>query len=76
MTDQALEKDYSLAEVAKALGMSTRWVRDRCNIDKVEHLRYGHKIRFTAEQVAKLRAAHVQAPVEQSVTTGRRKRSA
>lgn len=69
-----LTKDYTLTEVAKALGMSQRWVRDRCNLDGAEHLRYGHKIRFTAEQVEKLRAAHTKAPVEQGVTTGRRKK--
>lgn len=71
-----LTRDFSLGEVAEALGMSTRWVRDRINIDGAEHLRYGHKIRFTAEQVDKLRAAHVQSPVQQSVTTGRKRKSA
>lgn len=70
-----LTKDYTLAEVAKALGMSPRWVRDRCNVDGAEHLRYGHKIRFTAEQVAKLRASHVKSPVSAAVTTGRKRKS-
>lgn len=77
MTDPTpLAKDYSLAEVAQALGMSTRWVRDRCNLDGAAHQRYGHKIRFTAEQVDQLRASHVKHPVEQSITTGRKKKSA
>lgn len=75
----ALEPDYSLQEVAKAIGMSTRWIRDRVN-DKdepAEHLRYGHKIRFTAAQVEKLRAAHVKAPapVIESITTGKKRRA-
>lgn len=65
-----LERDYSLQEVATALGMSTRWVRDRCNLDNAEHLRYGHKIRFTADQVEKLRASYTKTPVEASITTG------
>lgn len=69
-----LSRDYTLTEVAQALGMSTRWVRDRCNLDGAEHLRFGHKIRFSAEQVDKLRAAHVKVPASESVTTGRRKR--
>lgn len=75
-----LEPDYSLADVAQALGMSTRWVRDRIRKGEngegppVEHLRYGHKIRFTATQVDKIREAHTKAPVEQSMTTGRKKR--
>lgn len=71
-----LNPDYTLKEVAAALGMSTRWVRDRVNLDGAEHIRYGQKIRFTAEQVDKLRAAHTKAPVEQSITTGRKRRSA
>ena len=79
-----LPKDRTLEEVAEALGMSTRWIRDRIREGKegkgpaVEHIRYGHKIRFTAEQVEKLRASHVeQAPIaEQPVTTGRKKKSA
>lgn len=70
-----LTKDYTLAEVAVALGMSQRWVRDRCNVDGAEHLRYGHKIRFTAQQVEKLRAAHVKAPASEAVTTGRKRRT-
>lgn len=71
-----LERDYTVDEVAEALGMSTRWVRDRVNQDGAEHLRYGHKIRFTAEQVEALRRSHTKAPVKsQPVTTGRKKRS-
>lgn len=65
-----LESDYTLEEVAAALGMSTRWVRDRIRHDKAEHSRYGAKIRFTAAQVAKLRAAHVRTQVAEPVTTG------
>lgn len=72
-----LEPDYSLAEVAKAIGMSTRWIRDRVNDENnpAEHLRYGHKIRFTDAQVKKLREQHTKssAPVVASITTGRKK---
>lgn len=73
MTD--LPKDYTLDEVAEALGMSTRWVRERIK-EGAEHIRYGHKIRFTAEQVEKLRAAHIKAPAAESITTGRKRKSA
>lgn len=72
-----LEPDYSLAEVADALGMSERWVRARIK-DGAEHQRYGHKIRFTEAQVDKLRASHVQRPalvVEKPVTTSKKKAS-
>lgn len=71
-----LDRDYSLEEVAKALGMSTRWVRNQIATGNVEHIRYGHKIRFTSEQVEALRAANVRRPIEQSITTGRKKKSA
>lgn len=65
-----LAKDYTLAEVAFALGMSTRWVRDRIRLDGARCQRYGHVIRFTEEQVADLRAAHVASKVSEPVTTG------
>lgn len=70
-----LPPDYDLEQVAEALGMSTRWVRDRVK-EGAEHQRYGRKIRFTDQQVAKLRAAHTQQPAVESITTGRKKRSA
>lgn len=68
-----LEPDFSLQEVAAALGMSTRWVRDRCNLDGASHQRYGHKIRFTAKQVQELRDVHARVAVEESITTGKKK---
>lgn len=73
MSDE-LARDFSLAEVADALGMSERWVRTRVK-EGAEHQRYGHKIRFTAEQVDRLRARHTKQPVAQSITTGRKRAS-
>lgn len=70
-----LDPDYTLDEVAEALGMSTRWIRDRIRLDGVEHMRFGRTIRFTAEQVDKLRAAHVRQPQPESITTGHKKRA-
>jgi hypothetical protein len=68
-----LEKDFTLQEVADALGMSERWLRQQVKAGAV-HNRYGHKIRFTTDQVEKLRGRYVQAPaVEESVTTGRKR---
>lgn len=69
----ALEIDYTLEEVARALKMSPRWVRDRIRLDGAEHTRYGHVIRFTEEQVTKLRRAHIKTPVTESITTGPKK---
>lgn len=70
-----LTPDYTLKEVADALRVSERWVRDRIRLDGAEHQRKGHKITFSAEQVEKLRAAHTKAPVEQSITTGRKRKA-
>ena len=70
-----LEPNYTLAEVAQALGMSERWVRNQLK-DGAEHIRFGHKIKFTAAQVEALRAKHVQQPAPQSITTGRKRRTA
>lgn len=70
-----LEPDFSLEEVATAIGMSTRWIRDRVKHDGAEHIRYGHKIRFTAAMVDKLRAAHTVAHPVAPVTTGPAKKA-
>lgn len=70
-----LEKDYTLSEVAKALSMSTRWLRDRIKADQLPHQKYGHKILFTSAQVEAIRARYAAAtPVEQSITTGRKRK--
>lgn len=74
-----LPRDYDLDEVAAALGMSTRWVRDRIKAGEkgeksyIEHIRRGHKIRFTAEQVEALRLADTATAPVQSVTTGKKR---
>lgn len=69
-----LEPDYTMEEVAQALGMSPRWVRQKVK-DGAEHQRYGHKIKFTEAQVEKLRASHTKVPVVESITTGKKKAS-
>lgn len=65
-----LEVDYTVAEVAAALGRSPKWVRARIKIDKVAHQRYGNKIMFTRAQVDALRALFVRGMVSDPVTTG------
>lgn len=71
----ALPRDYSLDEVATALGMSTRWVRERIK-GGAAHQRYGHKIAFTADQVEALRASHTKTPApEGAITSGKKKRA-
>lgn len=73
-TTPDLEPDHSLAEVATALGMSTRWVRQRI-ADGAEHQRYGHKIRFTPAQVQALRESHAANTQPANVVTTGKKRS-
>lgn len=70
-----IQTDYTLDEVASALGMSTRWVRQRIR-EGAEHQRYGHKIRFTAAQVERLKSQFTTTTAPTSITTGRKKRSA
>lgn len=72
-----LDPDYTIDEVAAALGMSDRWLRAKMKADKLAHQRYGHKIKFTAEQVEAIRSRYAAepAPAEQ-ITTGKKKRSA
>jgi hypothetical protein len=79
------ETDYTLTETAKALKVSTRWIRDRIKAGAdpdsdspfVEHIRRGNKIMFTTEQVEKLRHSDAQTPpvVVESITTGRKRRA-
>lgn len=77
MSTTDLPKTYTLEEVAKALGMSERWVRRQIKLG-AEHTRLGQKIRFTLKQYEALRDMNVAVgvPTPQAVTTGRRKRSA
>jgi biotin operon repressor len=79
-TDKTLPRDYSLEEVAAALGMSERWVRNLIAAGKenkgpvIEHIRRGHKIKFTEDQYLKLRAhGSVKPDAAESITTGPKK---
>jgi hypothetical protein len=75
VTDETLPHDYTLTETAAALRMSTRWLRDRIKADKLEHEKRGHKIIFTAAQVEAVRTRYTVQPVEQSITTGKKRGS-
>jgi hypothetical protein len=81
-----LEPEYDLNQIAEAMRRSPRWVRNQIKAGKdgngpfIEHQGGGpgSKITMTAEQVEKFRASRTQtAPVVvESITTGRKKRSA
>lgn len=77
-----VESDFTLTETADKLRVSTRWIRDRIKAGEkgekpfVEHIRRGHKIMFTADQVEALRMSDAHTtPVVESVTTGRKRAS-
>lgn len=77
MTDETtpLPRDYTLTEAADALRVSTRWLRDRIKADKLPHGKRGHKIVFSGEQVEAIRKRYTAQPIEQSITTGRKKKA-
>lgn len=82
MTDPTeLTRDHTLEEVADALRMSSKWIRNKIKDGKagrgpvIAYERRGHKIVFTDEQVAALRNQFTDAPTTggDSITTGRKK---
>lgn len=78
MTDETtptLPRDYTLTEVAAALRVSTRWLRDKIKADKLPHGTRGHKLVFSGDQVAAIRKRYEAQPIEQSITTGKKRRS-
>lgn len=80
-----LEPEYTLPEIAKAMRKSERWVRAQIKAGRdgtgpwVEHQGGGpgSPITMTAAQVDTFRAQRTQtAPVVESITTGKKRRSA
>jgi predicted DNA-binding protein YlxM (UPF0122 family) len=71
-----LDKDYSIDEVAEAIGMSKRWIYAQIK-EGAEHQFYGNTVRFTAAQVDLLREQHTRAKVQvpASITTGHKRRA-
>lgn len=65
-----VQSDYTLAETASILRVSTRWVRDAVKAHGVEHQRYGRKYTFTAVQIDALRALQTRTKRNEPVTTG------
>lgn len=69
-----LDPDFTLKQVASAIGMSERWIRQRI-AEGAAHQRYGHKIRFTPAQVQALRESHAANTAPANVVTTGKKRS-
>lgn len=70
------QPDLNLKETAAVIRMSERWLRQQIADGLVECERRGHKIFFNPAQVEKLRQSFTVRPAAQSITTGRKKRSA
>jgi hypothetical protein len=52
--------DLDTKAAAELLGMSAEWLRKQAAARLVPHNRYGRSVRFTAEQVAQIRAMSAQ----------------
>ncbi len=72
---EAVEKDYTLEQIAAAMDMSTRWVRDQLKDNTIAHRRPGGRIRMSADQLEQFKARYDVVPVVQSITTGRKRRA-
>ena len=55
---------YTVSEVAKRLGVSSRWLADECRAGRIEHIHIARRRRFTAKQVDALIAKHTVEPVD------------
>lgn len=45
---------YTVSQVAKMLGVSSRWLADRCRAEEVDHVYMARKRKFTPAQVEKV----------------------
>lgn len=64
---------HDLAAIAKAMGTSTRWVRDRLRLDGIEYTKLGNRIRMTDAQLDAFKAAYVVNATPVGGTTGRKR---
>jgi len=49
---------YTVGQVAKMLGVSSRWLADRCRAEEVDHVYMARKRKFTPAQVEKVLAQY------------------
>ena len=53
-----------MSEVAKRLGVSSRWLADECRAGRIEHIHIARRRRFTANQVDALITKHTVEPTD------------
>lgn len=57
--DEATQKIYyTLGQVAAMLGVSSRWLADRCRAEEVDHVYMARRRKFTPEQVQQVLAQY------------------
>ena|ERR1700754_5017952 len=49
---------YTVKQVAKMIGVSSRWLADRCRAEDVEHVYIARKRKFTPSQMEKVLARY------------------
>ncbi|WP_433294631.1 hypothetical protein ACQP2F_33600 [Actinoplanes sp. CA-030573] len=49
---------YTVSQVAKMIGVSSRWLADRCRAEEVDHVYMARKRKFTPEQVKQVMAQY------------------
>jgi hypothetical protein len=49
---------YTVGQVANMLGVSPRWLADRCRAEEVDHVYMARKRKFTPEQVKQVLAQY------------------
>lgn len=47
---------YTVSQVARMIGVSSRWLADRCRAEEVDHVYMARKRKFTPEQVKQVMA--------------------
>jgi excisionase family DNA binding protein len=55
---------YTVSEIARRLGVSSRWLADECRAGRIEHIHIARRRRFTAKQVDALIAKHTLEPTD------------
>lgn len=75
-----LETEFTAAELATSLRRSERWLKNQMYAAEragspIDHNRHGNKITFTRAQAEAFRERGRVQPAQQSITTGRGKRT-
>jgi Helix-turn-helix domain len=65
---------YTIAEVARKLRVSARWLADECRAERIEHVHIARQRRFTEDQIRSLLANKTVIPAVARETDATRER--